>query len=193
MSIFYQELLKDFPVLKENKTLEELVNLTRLHDTWEWKKENNRKALLLETFHHYLGPVGYLYYYKDKCLQDCGLQRTEEEKTWLLDITKEETKKVKEILQRVVFEKEENINFASVYGPYSLRNLLADALKKDYPDCDVLALFAPDNGTISFRSLKNIDVLPLAEKYHGGGHPKAAGCSLTKENEIILRRKLMKD
>ena len=41
MSIFYQELLKDFPVLKENKTLEELVNLTRLHDTWEWKKENN--------------------------------------------------------------------------------------------------------------------------------------------------------
>ena len=27
MSIFYQELLKDFPTLKENKTLEELVNL----------------------------------------------------------------------------------------------------------------------------------------------------------------------
>ena len=193
MSIFYQELIKDFPALKENKTLEELVYLTRLHDTWAWKKENNQKAFLLETFHHYLGPIGYLYYYKDKCLQNCGLEKTEEENSWLLDITKEETKKVKELLQRVVFEKEENINFASVYGPYSLRNLLADALRKDYPDCDVLALFAPDNGTISFRSLKNIDVLPFAEKYHGGGHPKAAGCSLTKENEIILRKKLMKD
>lgn len=192
MSIFYQKLLKKFPTLNENKTLEEMVKLTRLHDTWQWKKDNNMSAFNLETFHHYLGPIGYLYYYKDKCLQDKGLKRTEEEKAWLLDIQKEEARKVKELLQRIVISNKEGICFASVYGSYSLRNLLADALEKNYPECDVLVFFAPDNDTISFRSLKNMDVLPIAEKYQGGGHPKASGCPLTKENEIALRKKLMK-
>lgn len=193
MSIFYQELLKKFSTLRENKTLEELVELTRLHDTWQWKKENNKKSFTLETFHHYLGPIGYLYYYKDKCLQDKGLERTEEEQTWLWNIEKEEVKNVQKLLQRIVITREEDITFASVYGSYSLRNLLADSLRSSYPECDILVLFAPDNETISFRSLKNIDVLPIAEKYQGGGHPRASGCPLTKENESILRRKLMKD
>ena len=47
MSIFYQKLLKEFPTLNENKTLEELVKLTRLHDTWQWKKDNNMSAFNL--------------------------------------------------------------------------------------------------------------------------------------------------
>ena len=48
MSIFYQELLKDFPVLKENKTLEELVNLTRFMILGNGKKKIIEKLYCLK-------------------------------------------------------------------------------------------------------------------------------------------------
>ena len=65
-SLFFEYLKKKKYLIFPDKTLKEFVELTRLHDTWEWKKTNNLDAYYLETLFHKLGNIGYLNHFLNK-------------------------------------------------------------------------------------------------------------------------------
>ena len=59
-SLFYEYLLEN-NYLKENKIISEFVELTRQHDTWEWKNiYNNEKSRYLATLFDVVGTHAYI-------------------------------------------------------------------------------------------------------------------------------------
>ena len=65
-SLFYEYLLEN-NYLKENKIINEFVELTRQHDTWEWKNiYNNEKSRELAILFDCLGTNGYINYMYNK-------------------------------------------------------------------------------------------------------------------------------
>lgn len=186
-SLLYQKLKDIF----DNEALNTFVYLTRMHDTWLWKKENVTKSLDLERIYHYLGAFGYYYYFLKKCLKNDNVFFNKEEERWLLCQNKEEQEKIKDILNRLVVTTIDDVTFAVVYGPYLLRNLVADSLKDKEKYIDILIYLTPDNETISFRSISDMPVNYLAERLGGGGHAKAASAYLTRETEEFVRKRCM--
>ena len=186
-SLLYDDLKGTF----DNETLNTLVYLTRMHDTWLWKEENLTKSLDLESIYHYLGAYGYYYYFREKCLKNDNVFFNKEEERWLIYQNKEEQEKIKDILNRLVVKQVDGLTFATVYGPYLLRNLVADSLRDREDNIDILIYLTPDNETISFRSISGVPVNDLAEELGGGGHAKSASTYLTKETEGLVRKRYL--
>ena len=186
-SLLYQDLKGKF----DNDTLNTLVYLTRMHDTWLWKEENVTKSLDLESIYHYLGAYGYYYYFRDKCLKNDNVFFNKEEERWLIYQNKEEQEKIKDILNRLVVKQVDGLTFATVYGPYLLRNLVADSLRDREDNIDILIYLTPDNETISFRSISGVPVNDLAEELGGGGHAKSASTYLSHETEGLVRKRYL--
>ena len=184
-------LYDDLKVVFDSDTLNTLVYLTRMHDTWLWKEENVTKSLDLERIYHYLGAYVYYYYFREKCLKNDNVFFNKEEERWLIYQNKEEQEKIKDILNRLVVKQVDGVTFASVYGPYLLRNLLADSLRDREDNIDILIYLTPDNETISFRSISGVPVNDLAEELGGGGHAKSASTYLTKETEGLVRKRYL--
>lgn len=182
-------LYADLKVVFDSDTLNTLVYLTRMHDTWLWKEENVTKSLDLESIYHYLGAYGYYYYFREKCLKNDNVFFNKEEERWLIYQNKEEQEKIKDILNRLVIKQVEGLTFATVYGPYLLRNLVADSLRDREDNIDILIYLTPDNNTISFRSISGVPVNDLAEELGGGGHAKSASTYLSHETEGFVRKK----
>ena len=191
-SLFYEYLKTNWHLILPNKTLEEFVLLTKLHDTWEWKKTNNLDAYHLETLFHKLGNIGYLNHFLEKLnLVSRHFKYSEEEKNWINEQLKEEEKYLNNLSKRVIYKKINNILYGVVYGLYDYRNSLADKLS-DNKSCDVLIFLAVDNETVSFRSINNdIEVDIIAKEFNGYGHKKAASCSLNYENENKIIKKYL--
>lgn len=116
-------------------------------------------------------------YVTDLCPSDVLLQRIEED--GLL---------IEQLSRSVQVQQYGDYQVGCVFGPYEIRNDLAEYLKGVSPQLDVLMLFAPDNGSVSFRALKeNVEVRSLAESYGGGGHEQAASCSFEATLPYLLK------
>ena len=115
----------------------------------------------------------------------------EVEKEWIQIRQKQIHNSLEALEARLRILKEENILYGTVIGKYEFRNSFAEHLKTSHPELDICILLAYDNGTVSFRSLKEKPVEPLARAYGGSGHPGAASCALTRETELKLIKRFM--
>ena len=191
-SLFYEYLLESNDSYLLNKPgVEEFVEMTRLHDTWEWKKVSNLEAFHLQALFQWLGPYGYYYHFMRKILRENSMEYTKEEARWIeLQMAKNELL-IDQLSRSVQVQQYGDYQVGCVFGPYEIRNDLAEYLKKVNPQLDVLMLFAPDNRSVSFRALKdNVEVRSLAESYGGGGHEQAASCSFEATLPYLLERVL---
>ena len=72
--------------------------------------------------------------------------------------------------------------FAGVVYAESYHSELGNELGKEYPHLDYIAILNIGGRRMGFRTIHDhVDVSQVAGKYGGGGHAKAAGCSLTPE------------
>ncbi len=191
-SLFYDYLKKQDNQILSSKACQEFVLLTKLHDTWEWKKSNNLDAYHLETFLHKLGAVGYLNHFIAKLnLTPEHFTYNMVEQTLLAEELREEQKYLDNLIKRIIYKKINKIKYGIVYGLYNYRNSLSDKLK-DTLSCDVLIFLAVDNETISFRSInQDVKAKNIAQEYQGGGHDYSASCSLNSENEQKIIKKYL--
>lgn len=93
------------------------------------------------------------------------------------------------IKQRLVFENnatfintkilDRNYNVAYGYCD-NYTSEVGDYINSNYPNVDITIMINMAQGTVSMRTAKNnIDLSEIAVKLNGGGHPKAAGFSLS--------------
>ena len=191
-SLFYGYLLAvDDHYLLNKPGVEHFVEMTRLHDTWEWRQVSNLEAFHLQTLFQWLGPYGYYYHFMRKLLRENSMEYTNEEARWIeLQMAKNELL-IEQLSRSIQVLPYGDYQVGCVFGPYEIRNDLAEYLKKARVDLDVLVLFAPDNKTVSFRALKeNVEVRSLAESYGGGGHEQAASCSFDATLPYLFERVL---
>ena len=78
------------------------------------------------------------------------------------------------------------------FAPYKYRNDLPEYIRNNNEDnvkyFITVALDKEKYGQKSYRSVdKSIDVNEIAMKYNGGGHPYAAGVSITEEQNKKMK------
>lgn len=190
MSLFYEYLMADRKQsILESSIVKDFVEMTRLHDTWEWKEKKNLYAFHLQTLFQLLGRYGYYYHFLEKLRTQKSMEYTLQEQKWIELQELENQQLVKELANHIVIESYEKYQIGMVFGKYAIRNNLAEYLKQFYSELDVMVLFSIDHQSVSFRALKeDVNVRVLAEKYGGGGHEKAAAIPLINVEGLLLRK-----
>ncbi len=179
-SLFYSHLQKQ-NLLKERSSLSEYVELVRQYDTWEWERKKNIHAkhlndlLFLQSIEEFEQSM-----VERLSIQESFSFNEFEEK--LLNIEDKKTeryikRKKRELVQTFIGDKCIGVVHAESY-----HSELGNELGKEHPHLDCIAIVNMGNKKMGFRTIHDhIDVSEIAAQYGGGGHAKAAGCSLTPE------------
>lgn len=189
-SLFYQYLVDNHLLYAGDKDIKEFVELTRQHDTWEWKNiYNNEKARELATLFDVVGCEEYIALMTEKFKQE---QDSFEFSSLESTLIRNKLSQVAEQMQLYT----QNIHYQDILGmkagiffiDYQYRNELGEYLRENNFDLDFAMMVSLDRGVVSYRSVKDgVHVRPVAELFGGKGHEKAASNPITKEmqNEIV--------
>lgn len=189
-SLFYEYLI-DHHFLKPTCFLDEFVELTRQYDTFEWKtKYKNPKARRLHILFETLGYEKYIRLMNGMTSNENGVVF---DKKSLEIITAFETE-LKEDIDKIinnmkVYEEtidDEHYKIGFVKSPYKYRNEINGVIKENnVKDIDAVCMVTTDRDSVSYRSVKDVDVSKVAVYFGGKGH-KAAG-SNPKNNEKFVK------
>ena len=186
-------------LLLRTKSLDEFVELTRLEDTWEWKKAGYQglKAHDLAILFNVVGINSYIESMFIKVYSNNNsIEFTEKEKS----IIEEKKAEYLSTLQRIWSEAEYFVDeyenkYAGVFADYEYRNELGEYVRGLESELKYLVIIALEKGAYgqkSYRSIANdFDVCKIAEAHGGNGHPAAASVNITeeqKEKSLILRK-----
>lgn len=189
-SLFYDYLLSE-GLLKSNNCLDELVELTRQYDTWEWKEiYNNVKARTLHILFEQLGYEKYI----DQINEIVSNKTNFEFNEYQLNLIDSFERNLEITLNKILKDmfiyilELDNINYriGFVQTLYQYRNDLSElVLKENTNDIDLLGMIILDKDTVSYRRIKDVDVSKIAVYFGGTGHKEAA--SNPKENERFAK------
>jgi len=187
-SLFYEYLLKH-KLLEPNKQVFEFVELTRRHDTWEWKNiYNDYKADDLAQLFNALGTWHYIHNMITKLQYKVEhFEFDYEERKKIDDYRKLVETKCKSCADNIMLINFDNIKFGIGEIEHKFRNDIAQYLRDIQYDVDVLVLPDFKKKTCSFRTINNqVNVMDFASKYGGGGHPYASACPLSDKLMLDL-------
>ena len=188
-SLFYEYLLNNNLLDKDNKAIEEFVELTRLHDTWEWKNiYNNEKARELALLFDSLGTTGYIDFMYQKLKVEKVFNFNELEITLINNKKTQIDIAINEYLDNIYYREINGLKAGILFITYEHRNEIAEYLRENKYDIDFVMMVSIDKGVVSYRTIKdNVCVREVAELFGGKGHDKAATNPITNEHkeEII--------
>ncbi|WP_100403249.1 DHH family phosphoesterase [Bacillus sp. FJAT-42315] len=179
-SLLYEYLIKH-KLMEPSPAVAEFVELVRQYDTWEWEKNDNEDA-------HRLNALFFLVSIDE--FEEKMVNRLKQSDHFFFDefeqkiLDMEENKieryirrKRRELIQAPIGEYLSGIVYAESY-----HSELGNELGKEYPHLDYIAILNIGGKRIGFRTIHDhIDVSEIASGFGGGGHAKAAGCSLTED------------
>jgi oligoribonuclease NrnB/cAMP/cGMP phosphodiesterase (DHH superfamily) len=190
-SLFYEYLVSNGLILADNKAIEDFSELTRKYDTWEWKnKYNDEMPHELSLLFDSVGGEGYIELMYQKLLQENvkGFSFNKLEIMLINNKINQVQEKVSNYAKQVVYKEIFGLKAGIVFIDYEYRNDLAEYFRKNNFDMDFAMLISLDNGSISYRSIKDdVNVRLVAEAMGGRGHDKAAGSPIdeNQKKEII--------
>ncbi|WP_050184102.1 DHH family phosphoesterase [Domibacillus robiginosus] len=179
-SLFYDYLLKHGH-LTHSAVVAEFVELVRQYDTWEWERLGNRKAQRLNALFFLVSMDEF---------EEAMLSRLKtgdqfffnefEEK--LLDMEERKTERYIRRKKREVVQAHIHDQWAGIVHAESYHSELGNELSKEFSHLDYIAILSMGSKRISLRTIHDsVDVSRTAGLFGGGGHAKAAGCSLSAE------------
>lgn len=193
--LFY-EYLVDNNLICTTVAINEFVELARLEDTWEWKKQElaggGVLAHDLAILFNAIGKDNYVSSMTSKLLNNrISFELSEEEKV-LIKNKKDEYNKLLQsiILSAEYFLDENNNKFGIVFADYEYRNELAEyIIRQGNPDAIkyfiIVAMNKGEYGQKSYRSIEDgFDVNEVAMLHGGGGHPGAASVNITEDQKV---------
>ena len=199
--LFYEYLVQNH-LMNTSKAIEEFVELTRLEDTWEWKKSGviGEKAHNLSILLNAVGIEDYISRLASKLFNNSVSFDFDEQEMALIQSKKEE---YDQLLQSIISSTEyfldENANkFGIVFADYEYRNELAEYIRRNGNPQEikyfiVVAIDKGEFGQKSYRSIEEgFDVNAVAVMHGGGGHPGAASVNITEEQKskaLVLTKK----
>ena len=187
-SLFYEYLLNN-NYLVRNDAIDEFVELTRQHDTWEWKNiYNNEKSRELAILFDAIGINGYIKFIYEKLLKEQTFEYNEIERMLIDNKKIEISEAVEEYLDKIYYKNILDLKAGIIFINYEYRNELAEYLRENKYDIDFVMMISLDRGVVSYRSTKDgVSVRKVAEYFGGKGHDKAATNPITsKSKEAIL-------
>lgn len=182
-SLFYDYLVKH-KLLSPTTIIDEFVELVRQYDTWEWEKNQNETARRLNALFYLISIDDF---------EQTMIERLKKNEHFYFDefeeriLDMEENKmdryirrKRRELVQKKIGELYVGVVFAESY-----HSELGNQLGKEYPHLDYIAILNIGGRRLGFRTIHDhIDVSEVAARFDGGGHAKAAGCTM---NDIAFK------
>lgn len=179
-SLFYEYLIEN-ELIQTSNAVDEFVELVRQYDTWEWEKNNNQEA-------HRLNALFFLISideFEEKMvnrLQNSDHFFFDEFEQRILDMEEDKVERYIRRKRRELVQTSIDDYLAGIVYAESYHSELGNELGKEYPHLDYIAMLNMGGKRISLRTIHDhVDVSEVAGHYGGGGHAKAAGCSLTNE------------
>lgn len=195
-SLFYQYLVENHMLSTDDKAINDFVELTRQHDTWEWKTiYNNEKARELATLFDVIGCEEYISLMIEK-LKEKDLERFEFnqlERTIIDNRLNQIEDKLKFYSENIHYQEILGMKAGIIFIDYDYRNELGEYFRENNFDMDFAMMISMDRGVVSYRSVKDgIHVRPVAEAFGGKGHEKAASNPITNEMQTEILKVLTK-
>ena len=174
-SLFYEYLVENNFLVQKN-IIEEFVELTRQHDTWEWKNVyNNEKARELAILFDALGTEGYINFMYKKLKTEQEFIFNDVENLLINNKKIQIDDAIKEYLNNIHYREILGLKAAIIFIDYQFRNEIAEYLRENKYDIDFVMMVSIDRNVISYRSVKpNVSVRKVAEYFGGKGHEVAA-------------------
>ncbi|KRE09253.1 oligoribonuclease [Bacillus sp. Root239] len=179
-SLFYEYLIES-ELIQTSNAVDEFVELVRQYDTWEWEKNNNQEAHRLNALFFLLS----IDEFEEKMvnrLQNSDHFFFDEFEQKILDMEEDKVERYIRRKRRELVQTSIGDYLAGIVYAESYHSELGNELGKEYPHLDYIAMLNMGGKRISLRTIHDhVDVSEVAGHYGGGGHAKAAGCSLTNE------------
>lgn len=176
--LFYEYLINN-NYLKAISVLDELVELTRQYDTWDWIKYNNEKARMLHLLFEQIGYKKYIEIIDDIVKNNDSIVFSNNEisiiNDWEEKFKNDSTKILDSMVVYPVCIDNVIYKVGYIYTEYKYRNDFSELIRKNnIHDIDLVGMFFPDMDVVSYRGVKDIDVSIVPTYYGGKGH-KGAG------------------
>ena len=187
-SLFYEYLLNN-ELLSRSDVVDEFVELTRLHDTWEWKNiYNNEKARDLAILFDSLGTEGYINFMYEKLSTEKEFNFNHIETVLINNKKIVIDDAIEGYMKNAYYREILGMKAAILFINYEFRNEIGQYFKDHNIDVDFVMMIALDRNVVSYRNVnKNISVRTVAEYYGGKGHDVAATNPITSQHkEMIL-------
>ncbi|WP_085991528.1 DHH family phosphoesterase [Oceanobacillus senegalensis] len=176
-SLLYEYLIKH-KYLEQKDAITEFVELVRQYDTWEWEKYENEKAQRLNSL-FFLVSMDEFEETMIRRLQSSDHFYFDEFEEKILDMEDDKIDRYIRRKRRELVQKKVGELYAGVVFAESYHSELGNQLGKDYPHLDYIAILNMGGRRMGFRTIhEEIDVSEVAARFDGGGHAKAAGCSM---------------
>ena len=183
-SLFYEYLIENKYITKDN-IMDEFVELTRQHDTWEWKNiYNNEKARELAILFDSLGTEGYINFMYKKLKNEKEFNFNNIETILINNKKLVINDAIEGYLKNIYYREILGMKAAIIFINYEFRNEIAEYLRENKYDIDFVMMISLDRGVVSYRSVKeNVSVRKVAEFYNGKGHDAAATNPITTHHK----------
>lgn len=195
-SLFYNYLLEQGLIDPNNKVISEFVELTRQHDTWEWRTiYNNEKARELAILFDVIGYDGYIKLMLEKlsCFEVDKFEFSDLEQMLIDNRIVQISQKMKLYEKQVYYREILGMKAGIVLIDYEYRNELGEYFRQNDFDMDFAMMVALDRGVVCYRSVKDSAVVETVAKHFGGkGHAKAASNPITEEQKEEIIKLLIK-
>lgn len=195
-SLFYKHLVSEGLIDKDNKCISEFVELTRQHDTWEWRNiYNNEKSRELAVLFDSLGYDGYITLTTEKLRQqNPSFEFTPLEQTLIKNRKKQIEEKCKLYENEIYYKEILGMKAGILFIDYEYRNEIAEYFRQNNFDMDFTMMISLDRGVVCYRSVKpGKAVRPVAELFGGKGHDKAATNPITEDQKQEILKVLTKE
>ncbi|WP_417900263.1 oligoribonuclease [Bacillus haimaensis] len=178
-SLFF-EYLQKHQLLERTEAIHEFVELVRQYDTWEWDRNQNLKAKRLNDLLYMMSIEEFEERMLTK-LADLTNFRFDDLEDQLLNMEEKKMEKYLRRKKRELVQKQVGNLWAGIVYAESFLSELGNALGKDNPHLDYIAMINMGSKRISLRTIHDdVDVSEVAGKFEGGGHAKASGCNLNE-------------
>ncbi|MFJ7679329.1 DHH family phosphoesterase [Peribacillus sp. NPDC097224] len=179
-SLFYQYAV-DQKWLEPSRIFSEFVELVRQYDTWEWQANNNVTAKRLNDLFFMIPIEEFETKIAHKLSSAENFAFDEVEQT-LLGVEESRVDRYINRKKREVYQATVGPHTVGVVHAESYHSELGNELSKEFSHLDYIAILMVGSKRISFRTIHDeIDVAEVAGKYDGGGHQKAAGCTMSEK------------
>ena len=182
-SLFYKHLVSEGLIDKDNKCISEFVELTRQHDTWEWRNiYNNEKSRELSILFEALGYDGYISLMTEKLRKEDIFEFDSMERILIDNRKKQIALKCEYYKDKIIYREILGMKTGIVFITYEYRNELAEYFRENKFDMDFTMMIALYPGVVAYRSVREGKaVRPVAELFGGKGYDKAATNPITDE------------
>lgn len=172
--LFYEYLINN-NYLEKDPVLDELVEMTRQYDTWDWVKYDNKKARMLHLLFEQIGYSKYLEIMDRIVTNNDSIIFSEEEMNIINDWENNFKKVSSKILDSMVVypvtidDIEYRVGY--IYTEYKYRNEFSELIiKNNVNDVDLVGMFFPNMDVVSYRGVKKVDVSIVPTYFGGKGH-----------------------